>query len=201
MVVLFIILSELISALPYKLNSAGVLSLVSFKFFITALFCFISPLNNTLVMYCLTASSSLFLLSLRDERERSLLLGLEIFNERLLISIKDGITFLGTKAGKKIIWGFGGPVFSGSTLYFLAENKRASVKAQYAEIENEATFLKENVKHTISLVKEGMLDKETAQKSIFNSEIQLRVLEIKYQNVLLPGQKFVNKVLNWVNDL
>jgi hypothetical protein len=46
-----------------------------------------------------------------------------------------------------------------------------------------------------------MLDKETAQKSIFNSEIQLRVLEIKYQNVLLPGQKFVNKVLNWVNDL
>jgi hypothetical protein len=210
MVVLFIILSEVISALPYKLNSAGVLSLVSFKFFITALFCFISPLNNTLVMYGLTASSSLFLLSLRDERERSLLLtihnvglllGLEIFNERLLTSIKDGIAFLGTKAGKKIIWGFGGPAFSGSTLYLLAENERASVKAQYAEIEKEATFLKENVKHTISLVKEGMLDKETAQKSIFNSELQLRALEIKHQNVLPPGQKFVNKVLNWVNDL
>jgi hypothetical protein len=100
-------------------------------------------------MYRLTASFSLLFLSFRDERERSLLLtvynlglllGIEIFNDRLLISIRDGITFLGTKARKKIIWGFGGLAFSGSTLYFLAENEKASVKAQYAEIEKKLRF-------------------------------------------------------------
>jgi len=210
MVLLFIILSELISALPYKLNRAGILSLIFFKFFVTGLFSLLSPLTHTGIMYAITAISSILLLSLRDEEERSIILtvyklclifDVKIFSDRLLISIREGIAFLGTKGGKKIIYGFTGPVFSGSTLYFLIENERASVKAQFAEIESEATFLKNNANHTISLVEKGMLDKDIAQKSIFSIELKLRLLEIKYQNVLPPGQRFVNKVFKWVQEL